>query len=120
MKKKRWNNLQRVIELFTQKNVTKLSKIFVLDPGSGKKPISDPGSRGQKGTGSRIRNTEKIMQIALPSFIFFLPSLYSITVLPAGGDGPGPARHGPRVLESHQLHVGSHLHNAYSGKIPIP
>ncbi len=29
----------------------------VADPGSGirKKPIPDPGSRGQKGTGSRIR-----------------------------------------------------------------
>jgi hypothetical protein len=30
-----------------------------MDLGSGirKKPIPDPGSRGQKGTGSRIRNT---------------------------------------------------------------
>ncbi len=26
-------------------------------PESGKNPIPDPGSRGQKGTGSRIRNT---------------------------------------------------------------
>jgi hypothetical protein len=39
-----------------------LSKVWVWDPGpeirdlrSGKKPIPDPGSRGQKGTGSRIR-----------------------------------------------------------------
>jgi hypothetical protein len=34
-----------------------LSNIWVWDPGSGirKKPIPDPGSRGQKGTGSRIR-----------------------------------------------------------------
>jgi hypothetical protein len=31
----------------------------IRDPRSGiqKKPIPDPGSRGQKGTGSRIRNT---------------------------------------------------------------
>ncbi len=31
----------------------------IRDPGSGKNlfRISDPGSRGQKGTGSRIRNT---------------------------------------------------------------
>jgi hypothetical protein len=31
----------------------------IRDPGSGKKPIPDPGSRGKKGTGSpiRIRNT---------------------------------------------------------------
>jgi hypothetical protein len=56
--------------------ITKLSKIWVWDPaseirdprsgirdpGSGirKKPIPDPGSRGQKGTGSRIRNTAKL------------------------------------------------------------
>jgi hypothetical protein len=28
-----------------------------LGSGIRKKPIPDPGSRGQKGTGSRIRNT---------------------------------------------------------------
>ncbi len=42
-RKKIWPNFQRMIELFTPKNV----KIWVWDPGS----------RGQKGTGSRIRNT---------------------------------------------------------------
>ncbi len=56
----------RIIELFTQTFVKKLLKIWswdpgsrIRDPGSGirKKPIPDPGSRGQKGTGSRIRNT---------------------------------------------------------------
>jgi hypothetical protein len=46
-KKKIWANFQRIIELFTQKFVSKFSKIWVWDPG--------PGSRGQKGTGSRIR-----------------------------------------------------------------
>ncbi len=61
LKKKIWANFQRIIELFTQKIITKLSKIWVWDPGS---EIRDPektypGSRGQKGTGSqiRIRNT---------------------------------------------------------------
>jgi hypothetical protein len=56
LKKKIWANFQRIIELFTKKIVTKLSKI-PMDLGSGirKKPIPDPGSRGQKGTGSRIR-----------------------------------------------------------------
>jgi hypothetical protein len=58
LKKKIWANFQRTIELFTQKNVNKLSKIWIWDPGSKsgirKKPIPDPGSRGQKGTGSRI------------------------------------------------------------------
>ncbi len=56
-----WANFQRIMKLFTQKIVNKLSKIWVWDPGSGseirKKPIPDPGSKGQKGTGSRIRNT---------------------------------------------------------------
>jgi len=46
-------NFQRIIELFTQKIVTKLSKVWVWDPGSvirdprtgiRKKPIPDPGS----------------------------------------------------------------------------
>ncbi len=45
LKKKIWSNFQRIIELFIQKIVTKLRK----------KPIPDPGSRGNKGTGSRIR-----------------------------------------------------------------
>jgi hypothetical protein len=44
-----------------KKNVIKLSKIWVWDPGSGKNifRIPDSGSRGQIGTGSRIqsRNT---------------------------------------------------------------
>jgi hypothetical protein len=52
---------------FYLKICTKLTKIWVWDPGSeirdpesGKKPIPDPGSwsRGQKGTRSRIRNTD--------------------------------------------------------------
>ncbi len=50
-------NFQRIIELFMQKIVIKLSKIWCWDPGSEirKNPIQDPGSRGLKGTGSRIR-----------------------------------------------------------------
>jgi hypothetical protein len=53
LKKKIWANFQRIIELFAQKIVTKLSKVWVWDPGSEirKKPIPDPGSRGQKDTG---------------------------------------------------------------------
>jgi hypothetical protein len=56
LKKKIWANFQRIIELFTKKIVKKLFKIWSWDPGSGKTPfrIPDPGSRGQKGTGSRI------------------------------------------------------------------
>ncbi len=45
------------------KIVTKLSKIWVWDPGSEirEKPIPDPRSKGQKGTGSRIRNTAGLL-----------------------------------------------------------
>ncbi len=44
-KKKIWANFQRIIELFTQKIVTKLSKIWVRDPGSGKNLFRMPGSK---------------------------------------------------------------------------
>ncbi len=64
-KKKIWANFQRIVEVFTKQIVKKLLKIWSWDPGSDgirdpgswirKKPIPDPGSRGQKGTGSRIR-----------------------------------------------------------------
>jgi hypothetical protein len=68
LKKNIWANFQGTIEFFTQKIVTKLSKKWVWDPrpairirDPGKKPIPDPGSRGQKGTGPesriQIRNT---------------------------------------------------------------
>ena len=64
LREKFWVNFQRILEHFTQKVVTKLSKIWLWDPRSGirKKTIPDPGSRGQKGTGSRIRirNTVRI------------------------------------------------------------
>jgi hypothetical protein len=55
------DNLQRIIVLLTQKLSLSSQKYGsgIRDPRSGirKKPIADPGSesRGQKGTGSRIR-----------------------------------------------------------------
>jgi hypothetical protein len=54
MLKKNLANFYGIKELFTQKIVTKLSKIWFWDPRSGIriKPIADPRSRGQKGTGS--------------------------------------------------------------------
>jgi hypothetical protein len=45
LKKKIWANFQRIIELFIQKIVTKLSKIWVWDPRSGIQG-SDHGYRG--------------------------------------------------------------------------
>jgi hypothetical protein len=35
LKKKIWANFQRILKLFTQKIVTKLSKIWLWDQGSG-------------------------------------------------------------------------------------
>jgi hypothetical protein len=82
LKKKIWANFQRIIELFTQKIVTKLSKIWIWDPGSkirdpektysgsriqGSKRhrIPDPGVKKAPGTGSRIRirNTDRIRML---------------------------------------------------------
>jgi hypothetical protein len=58
LKKKIRANYQRIIELFSQKIVTKLSKIWVWNPGSW---VRDPGKtysgslvQGQKDTGYRI------------------------------------------------------------------
>jgi hypothetical protein len=53
---------KKIIELFTQKIVTKLSKIWVWDPGSEirKKPIPDQGSRGQNG--NRIPDPQHCMR----------------------------------------------------------
>jgi hypothetical protein len=70
-----WANFQRIIELYTQKIFTKLSKIWVRDPGYG---IQDPektypGSRGKISTGSRIR----IRNIAYLKMLLNLKSLFS-------------------------------------------
>jgi hypothetical protein len=50
LKKKIWANFQRIIELFTQKIITKLSKICVWDPRSGipEKPYSGSQIHGSK------------------------------------------------------------------------
>ncbi len=57
-KKKILTNFQRILELFTQKIVTMLWKIWVGDPGSGIRKnlfrIPDPGVKKAPDTGSRI------------------------------------------------------------------
>ncbi len=59
------SRISGIVELFTQKLSLSSQKygFWIWDPRSGirEKPIPDPGSRGQKGTGSRIRirNTEE-------------------------------------------------------------
>ncbi len=61
---------------------------MVSDPGSRirKKPIPDPGSRGQKGTGSRIRNNalfpeEIVYSRFLPSYVQFCQALVSLVLI---------------------------------------
>ncbi len=58
LKKKIWADFQSIIGLFTQKIVTKLSKIWVWDPGS---EIRDPGVKKVPDPGSRICNTAKFI-----------------------------------------------------------
>jgi hypothetical protein len=60
--KKRLSQLTKHYKFFTPKKMSLSSQKYgfgIRDPRSGhrKKPFPDPGSRGQKGTGSRIRNT---------------------------------------------------------------
>jgi hypothetical protein len=61
LRKKIWTNFQRIIELLTEKIVTKLSKIGVWDPGprswflDPENTIPGPRPSGQKSTRSRIR-----------------------------------------------------------------
>jgi hypothetical protein len=54
LKKKIWANFQRILELFTKKIVTLLSKIWVWDPGSGKNLFRtpDPGIKKAPDPGS--------------------------------------------------------------------
>jgi hypothetical protein len=59
LKNKIWANIQRIIELFAQKIVNKLSKVWVWDPGLGSEKnlfrIPDPGVKKAPDPGSRIR-----------------------------------------------------------------
>ncbi len=54
LKKKIWANFQRIVELLAQKIVTKLSKVWVWDPGCGKNlfRIPDPGVKKAPDPGS--------------------------------------------------------------------
>jgi hypothetical protein len=62
LKKKIWANFQRIIELFTKKSVTKLSKIWVWDPGSGK---TYSGSRIQGSKRHRIPDPQHCLSAGL-------------------------------------------------------
>ncbi len=55
VKKKIWANFQRIIELFTQKLFTKLSKIWIWDPGPG----SEIWGPEKTYSGSRIQGSKR-------------------------------------------------------------
>ncbi len=78
LKKKIWANFQRIIELFTQKIVTKLSKICFWDPGSGKNlfRIPDPGVKKAQdpGSGSATLNFYEVPVVLC--WTFAQPFLY--------------------------------------------
>jgi hypothetical protein len=61
LNKKIWPSFQRIIELFNQKFVTKLKKIYVWDPGSGTN-LFRIRVQGSKRPRIRIRNTGKNRQ----------------------------------------------------------
>jgi hypothetical protein len=65
LKKKMWANFQRIIELFTQKIVTKLSKIWDWDPEKNLSRIPDPGVKKapDPGSGSATLLTVYVMLI---------------------------------------------------------
>jgi hypothetical protein len=70
LKKKIWPNFSRIIAVFTQKIVTKPSKIWVWDPGSEIRDprsgirknlfrIPDPGVKKAPDPGSRIQGSKR-------------------------------------------------------------
>jgi hypothetical protein len=87
LKKKIWPNFPRIIEVFTQKIVTKPSKIWVWDPGSeiwdpgsGKNLfwISDPGVKKAPDPGSRIRIRNTVSKISTPVLNTSTYNIYSM------------------------------------------
>jgi hypothetical protein len=84
LKKKCWP-IFKELKNFLPIKLSLISQKMGLGSGIRKKPIPDPGSRGQKGTGSRIqiRNTEKPHTTpATPSSIY----LHIIVQEPQGRD----------------------------------
>ncbi len=104
LKKKIRVHFQRIIKSFTQKIVTKLTK-GIRDP---EKTYS--GSRGQKGTGSRIRNTglsapdvmdridlARKCRAPVPVLLFF--HIQHIVISPIGG-------HAQKTCQGRRVGIG--------------
>jgi hypothetical protein len=98
MKKKIWASFQRIIEIFTQKFATKLSKIWVWDPGSGKNlfRILDPGPGVKKAPdpGSatlqeiRLRNTALLIYVFMTVCVCRTGARTSTGCVPRAEAGP--------------------------------
>ncbi len=95
LRNKFWAKFQKNIEIFIQKIVTKTSKIWFWDPGSG----------GQKGTGSRIRirNTDCMLFNRLVDFAV----LHAIVLLTYW---KGNAQHGGLYGQPVRLGQGESVH----------
>jgi hypothetical protein len=69
LKKKIWANFQRLIEVFTQKIITKLSKIWIWDPEKDLCRIPDPGVKKAPDPGSGSATLVPIQLRARPNCI---------------------------------------------------
>ncbi len=60
-----WANFQGIVELFTQKIVNKLSKLWIWDPGSGKNlsRIPDPGVKKAPYPGSGSATLDSVINL---------------------------------------------------------
>jgi hypothetical protein len=62
---KSWANFQRIIDVFTQKIFTKLSKRWVWDPGSGKNLFRIPGSKKHRIPDPDLQHCNKQLECGL-------------------------------------------------------
>jgi hypothetical protein len=101
MKKKIWPNFPRIIEVFTQKIVTKPSKIWVWDPGS---EIRDPGVKKSPapGSGIRIRNT-----------------VFGVKILKFFDEDPGSGMETVRFRDPGWKKVGSGIRGKHPGSATL-
>ncbi len=79
-----WANFQRIVEVFTQKIVTKLSKIWVWDPGYGKNlfRIPDPGVKNAPDPGSGSATLPTSVSFFLSYKNSFIPNIPSVRKRP--------------------------------------
>jgi hypothetical protein len=79
LKKKIWANIQRIVEVFTQKIFNMLSNIWVWDPGSEirKKPNPDPGVKKAPDPGSGSATLQNSHKTILKPFCRYLLTFFN-------------------------------------------